>query len=90
MSRPKGSMQRHSSDVVSLVAGLIFLGIAGRWALGGTDLVPGNGGWLIPLILIAAGVAGLLSARQRRSDAAEDAPEGAYTGDDLEREGGQA
>lgn len=62
------SMQQHSSDVVSLVAGLIFLGIAGRWALDGTDLIPGNGGWLIPLILIAAGVAGLLSTRQRRRE----------------------
>ncbi len=80
-------MQRHSSDVVSLVAGLIFLGIAGRWALGGIDLVPGDGGWLIPLVLIAAGVAGLLSTRQRR-DAAQDAAPAAD--DDLEREGGQA
>ncbi len=86
--RQMAPMSRHGSDVVSLVAGLIFLGIAGRWALGGTDLLPGNGSWLIPVILIAAGVAGLLSARRRQRDTDEAADSATDWTDD--REGGQA
>jgi hypothetical protein len=64
-------VNRHNSDIVSLVAGLIFLGVAGMWALGRIDLLPGSRGWLLPLVLVAAGVAGLLTARPRRSDTAE-------------------
>jgi hypothetical protein len=59
-------VSRHNSDIVSLVAGLIFLGVAGTWALERADLLPGSRGWLLPVILVAAGIAGLLSARPRR------------------------
>ncbi|PZS27535.1 MAG: hypothetical protein DLM59_16270 [Pseudonocardiales bacterium] len=85
-------LSKHGSDVVSLVAGLIFLGIAGRWALGGTDLLPGNGGWLLPVILIAAGVAGLLSARRRQREADDEGERDADRNADrnADREGGQA
>lgn len=66
-------MNRHESDGVSLVAGLIFLGIAGTWALGRIDLLAGTRGWLLPLVLLAAGVAGLLTARPRRRQVDEPA-----------------
>ena len=77
-------MNKHSSDIVSLVAGLIFLGVAGTWALGRADLLPGSRGWLLPVVLVAAGLAGLLSALPRRS--AADRPD---DGRDLDQHGEQ-
>jgi len=59
---------RHDTDVVSLVAGLLFLGIAGSWVLDRAALLPGSRGWLLPLVLVGAGVVGLFSARARRRD----------------------
>lgn len=64
-------MTRHDTDIVSLVAGLLFLGIVGTWALDAAALLPGSRGWLLPLVLVAAGVAGLLSARPRRRQSGE-------------------
>ncbi|MEP6695290.1 MAG: hypothetical protein ABJA34_00265 [Pseudonocardiales bacterium] len=62
-------MNRHSSDVVSLVAGLIFIGIAALWAMARADLLPGSRGWLLPVVLVAAGAAGLYTAVRRGRDA---------------------
>lgn len=59
-------MTRHDTDIVSLVAGLLFLGVVGAWALDGFVWLPGSRGWLLPIVLVAAGVVGLLSARPRR------------------------
>ncbi len=72
-------MNRHDSDVLSLVAGLIFLGIVGTWALAAADILPNARGWLLPLVLVFAGVAGLLTARPRRpgSDEPNGPPEDA-------------
>ncbi len=56
-------MKTHSLSVTHLVVGLIFLGVAGSWALrqGGvihtTDM-----SWLIPVSLIVAGGIGLVAA----------------------------
>jgi hypothetical protein len=52
----------HPVNVSYLVVGLVFLGIAGSWALRaegivGTDEV----GWLLPLILVSAGAIGLVA-----------------------------
>jgi hypothetical protein len=67
-------VRRHDTDVTSLVFGLIFIGVAGAWALVQSDLlslpdlsVAG------PAVLIVAGVVGLVatitgSARRRRLD----------------------
>lgn len=64
-------MTRHDTDIFSLVAGLLFLGIVGTWALDGAALLPGSRGWLLPLVLVGAGVVGLLSARPRRRSRGE-------------------
>ncbi|MGW0229797.1 hypothetical protein ACWDWO_15905 [Actinopolymorpha singaporensis] len=66
--------RRRSADVVSLVAGLVCCGIALSWLLvsaGGIGLR--DLGWLMPMILIGAGLFGVLlsirrSRRLRRPD----------------------
>ena len=44
-----------------LVTGLVFLGLAGSWALRQAGVIGDVGvGWLMPAILVVAGVIGLL------------------------------
>lgn len=67
-------MRRHEVDVFSLVFGLLFLGAALIWGLA-EDPGAALRGWPLPVLLIAVGVAGLLSSlggwRGRRSRATE-------------------
>lgn len=63
--------------VVHLVFGVVFLGIAGLWALATTDnlTLDVSAGYLFPLVLIVAGAAGLVAslangASTRRQDRA--------------------
>jgi cytochrome c oxidase subunit IV len=54
---------RHPVNVTHLVMGLVFLGIAGSWALRQLDVISAEGGrWVLPVILILAGAAGLVAA----------------------------
>lgn len=58
----RNDMKTHPLNVSYLVVGLIFLGLAGSWALresGAIDL--GEVRWLLPLTLVAAGVIGLVA-----------------------------
>ncbi len=67
------TLRKHSTDMVSLVSGVIFLGVTGTWALDRADLLGGIGPWLLPTLLIGVGVVGLIGIRPRRRDtAAED------------------
>jgi|1186.fasta_scaffold198550_2 hypothetical protein len=50
----------HPVNVVHLVFGLIFLGVAASWALQAGDVVNPDANWFLPLVLIAAGVGGLV------------------------------
>jgi hypothetical protein len=53
-------MKTHPLNVSYLVVGLVFLGIAGSWGLHQIGVVDVSGvGWLLPLILVVAGVIGL-------------------------------
>jgi len=53
----------HPLEVGYLVMGLIFLGLAGIWALREAQVVElEEMSWLLPLSLIAAGVVGLVAA----------------------------
>jgi hypothetical protein len=53
-------MKTHPLNVSYLVVGLVFLGIAGAWGLHQIGVVDVSGvGWLLPLILVVAGVIGL-------------------------------
>jgi len=59
-------MKTHPLNVSYLVVGLVFLGIAGSWALRAADLVnPGQLDWLFPLTLVVAGVVGLVAFASR-------------------------
>jgi hypothetical protein len=59
-------MSRHATDVVSLVFGLIFAGLAVNWVLIVTDVSElSNAQLTVPVILIAAGIAGLVSVLAR-------------------------
>lgn len=53
-------------NVSYLVIGLVFLGIAGTWALHETGVVDGaDVEWLVPLSLVVAGVLGLVAFATR-------------------------
>lgn len=70
-------------NVSYLVIGLVFLGIAGTWALHETGVVDGaDVEWLVPLSLVVAGVLGLVAFATRglrgRQSQEDTTPYGAY------------
>ena len=70
-------------NVSYLVMGLVFLGIAGTWALHETGVVDGaDVEWLVPLSLIVAGVLGL-AAFATRGLRGRRTPDGATGADDT-------
>ena len=77
-------MRTHPLNVTYLVVGLVFLGLAGSWALRASGLVVlEDADWLLPLMLVAAGVVGLVAAAAkslRRRDDSRDT----YDIDDTE------
>ena len=50
----------HPVNVVHLVFGLIFLGIMASWALQASGAINPDANWFLPLVLIAAGIGGLI------------------------------
>jgi hypothetical protein len=65
---------RRPVNTTYLVVGLVFLGLAGSWVLRETGVMDRDGlHWLLPLVLVVAGAAGLLATvakgmtRNRRS-----------------------
>lgn len=76
MSSTPQERATHPLNVSYLVVGLVFLGIAGTWAMHAAGLVDNQDtGWLLPLILVVAGVVGLVafmakgvSRRRQRDD----------------------
>lgn len=55
-------MRRHETDVMSLVFGLVFLGIAGLWALVRYDVLSLPDASLAgPAVLVAAGLVGVVA-----------------------------
>jgi len=56
-------MRTHPLNISSLVVGLIFLGLAGAWALRTADIIDAEATrWILPLLLVAAGAVGLAAA----------------------------
>lgn len=52
-------MRRHELDLTSLVAGLVFIGIAVAYLIGSYTSVRIDAGWVLPIGLVGLGVAGL-------------------------------
>ena len=48
--------------VLHLVFGVVFLGLAGLWALAASGVVGSDDAWLLPGLLVLAGAAGLVAA----------------------------
>ena len=68
-------MKRHSTDVVSLVFGLLFLGGSAMWPLVQYDVLGLDGLEVaVPVMLVSIGLAGLLASlgKLRRGRATDD------------------
>lgn len=64
-------MRRHELDLTSLVAGLVFIGIAVAYLIGSYTSVRIDAGWVLPIGLVGLGVAGLAGSLRvglRRED----------------------
>jgi len=56
-------MKRHSTDLVSIIFGVIFLAIAGWWLLGRyVHLNVPHGGWVLAAALILVGLLGVVGS----------------------------
>ena len=77
-----------------LVTGLVFLGLAGSWALHQAGVIGDVGvGWLLPVVLVAAGMIGLLAMlagtlRRNRPPAQAERPEPAVHDETTSEVGG--
>jgi hypothetical protein len=59
-------MKSHPLNVSYLVVGLVFLGIAGSWALREAGVIElGEARWVLPLTLVGAGAIGLVAFAAR-------------------------
>ena len=52
-------MRRHELDVFSLVTGLVFVAVAAGHLLDESSQLDFDGRWVLPLVMVAIGVAGL-------------------------------
>ncbi|MEJ7628135.1 MAG: hypothetical protein WKF54_00920 [Nocardioidaceae bacterium] len=62
--------QRHATDVVSLVFGTVFAGFTLVWLVGVTGHLDHDDSWWAgPVVLVVAGLAGLVASLRRRGPA---------------------
>jgi uncharacterized membrane protein HdeD (DUF308 family) len=55
-------VKRHPVDVISLIFGLIFVGIAAWWLLARVSSIALPVGWVVAIALVVIGTIGLLAA----------------------------
>lgn len=58
-------MERHDLDLVSLIFGILFLGLASTALFDNIDLTPFEARWVWPVLLISAGALILVSSLNR-------------------------
>ncbi len=63
-------MKRHPIDLVAFVLGLLFMALAVGFLLDALDVWHADIGWVPPIVLVALGLAGVLSTATRASAAA--------------------
>ncbi|MDQ1520632.1 MAG: hypothetical protein QOI55_1705 [Actinomycetota bacterium] len=59
-------MNRHPLDIVSLLGGLLFVGLGGAFLLDALNTWSADLTWVPPIVLIVLGLAGVLSTVNRR------------------------
>ncbi len=63
MSKTRTPAGRHTANVVSLVAGLLFCGIAFSWMLITSGVLSTSDlAWIVPVLLMGAGIAGVVAS----------------------------
>ena len=67
-------MRRHDLDLFSLVTGLVFVGIAFGHILDVGSDFDLNGRWIVPVVLVALGIAGLAGILRPKDDPAPETP----------------
>jgi hypothetical protein len=69
------AMERHPLDLVSLLGGLLFMGLGTAFLFDALDVWSADVTWVPPIVLIVLGLAGVLSTvgRQRPLEPATDA-----------------
>jgi hypothetical protein len=65
-------MKRHALDLVSLLGGLLFVGLGVAFLLDSLNVWSADITWVPPIVLIVLGLAGVLSTFARRTPAGED------------------
>jgi hypothetical protein len=69
-------VRRHDLDLVSLIAGAVFLLVAVSHLVGAAVDGDVDLGWLVPVVLVGLGVAGLAGALRSGRDTGEDSQPG--------------
>jgi ABC-type branched-subunit amino acid transport system permease subunit len=77
-------VRKHSFDLVSCLAGLLFVGLAAAYIIGAYTDIRIDPRLVLPIVLVGLGLGGLAASllAQRRSD---DAVAAAQSGDSLSR-----
>jgi flagellar biosynthesis protein FliQ len=65
-------MKRHALDLISLLGGLLFVGLGVAFLLDSLNIWSADITWVPPIVLIVLGLAGVLSTFARRAPAGED------------------
>jgi len=61
-------VDRHERDAVSLMGGLLVVLLAGLFLAGDLTDLSLDGRWVVPVVLLAVGAAGLVSSLRNRAE----------------------